>query len=105
MRRRWLMLLGFMAISGIAFSQGRNDFKGPQAKNYKAWQHSVETTDVSIVANQAEVVKGPQSKNKINSLLSTTKEEATSVTTANILNNPRLGMVGPKAKNYKIGRR
>lgn len=104
MRRRWIMLLGFMAISGIAFSQSRNDFKGPQAKNYKAWQHSVETTDVGIVANQADVTKGPQAKNKIHSLLSTAKEEATVVTTPNILNNPRLGIVGPKAKNYKIGR-
>ena len=101
MIRKSIMVLGFMAISGIAFSQSRNDFKGPQAKNYKAWQHSVETTEVQIASDQEDLRTGPQAKNKINSLLSTaSSEEATTVTTTNLINNARLGMVGPKAKNY-----
>lgn len=100
MARRLIMLIGFMAISGIAFSQSRNDFKGPQAKNYKAWQHSVETTDVNIVSDLEDVKKGPKAKNTINGLLDTaSSEDATVITSSNLINNPRLGLVGPKAKN------
>lgn len=105
MKRKIILLIGLIAMSSIGFSQTRNDFKGPKAKNYQAWKYSVETTDVKIVDIQDEVVKGPKAKNRNQSLQTadaTTDENKR--LTQNLLNNERLGMVGPKAKNYKIGR-
>ena len=101
MLRKSIMAIGFMAISGIAYSQGQ-DFKGPQAKNYKAWQHSVETTEVAIVSDQEDLKRGPQAKNKINRLLNSASSEGeVAITTSKVINNPRLGLVGPRAKNTR----
>lgn len=105
MKRKTILLIGLIAMSSIAFSQTRNDFKGPKAKNYQAWKHSVETTDVEIVDNQDEVVKGPKAKNRNQSLQAAdATADENKRATPKLLNNERLGMVGPKAKNYKIGR-
>lgn len=102
MKRILILLVGFMAGSEIAFSQVRSDFKGPQAKNYKAWKHAVETTSVDIVTDQQEVLKGPKAKNSKRSLVATERtEEVPKRPTDNLLKNERLGMVGPRAKNYR----
>src|SRR5690606_17164498 len=105
MKRKIVLLIGFVAMSSIAFSQTRNDFQGPKAKNYQAWKHSVETTDVEIVDNQDEVVRDPKAKNRNHNLRTAdTTVDNNRSSTENLLNNERLGLKGPKAKNYKIGR-
>lgn len=104
MKRKLIIGMGFMMMSEMGFSQSRNDFKGPKAKNYKTWQHSVETTNLEIVSDQKEIPKGPAAKNNKRSLnLSDRTRKVAKVSNEMILNNERLGMVGPKAKNYKIG--
>lgn len=100
MKRIFLFLAALMMVSGMAFSQSRSDFKGPKAKNYKAWQHTVETTELQIVSERAEVPKGPEAKNS-NNILNAPSNQANVVASAAILNNQRLGMSGPKAKNFR----
>lgn len=106
MKRIIVFLIGFIAISEIAFSQSRSDFKGPQAKNYKAWKHSVEATRVDIVIDQRDVLTGPEAKNRKGSLIATEwTDQVATVPKDNLLRNERLGMVGPRAKNFKIGKK
>jgi hypothetical protein len=73
MKRKLIIGVGFFMMSEMGFSQSRNDFKGPAAKN-----------------------------NNRSLNLSDRKRKVAKVSNEMILNNERLGMVGPKAKNYKI---
>src|SRR5690606_2628101 len=90
--------VGFLMSSGMAFAQERNDFKGPKAKNYKPWKHTIEATPVNVISDRSAIEIGPKAKNK---QAVAAQEDVVVRETTPVLNNRRLGMVGPRAKNFK----
>lgn len=82
-------------VTTTTFSQKKSTFKGPEYKNYKAWEHKVEP--IIIFSNTAkQELNGPEYKNfKVKEI----KEENYQVLT--ITTSKRTGLKGPAYKNFK----
>lgn len=94
--KKLLVVLGFIFFSTITVAQKRNDFKGPEYKNYKYWQHKTEPT-VVFVSIEKKGLMGPAYKNY------KPWQNNGKNTIVKVLNlkSTRSKLMGPAYKNYK----
>jgi hypothetical protein len=89
------ILLAFMFVSAMAFSQDRNEFKGPAYKNYKPWQNKKSTKHV-YTSNRKAGLTGPTYKN-----YKPWKDTSEIKYVVVQSKNERSKLTGPAYKNYK----
>ncbi|QDO93196.1 hypothetical protein FNB79_04125 [Formosa sediminum] len=91
------LVLGLIFVSTtVAFAQDRNEFKGPEYKNYKVWEHET-TPKLIYTTTNKEVVTGPEFKNKKQWDRQEEKQNYTAIT----IGTERSKLKGPAYKNYK----
>lgn len=90
----WILAIAFV---GSATAQKRNELQGPAAKNYKPWQHKVQTT-VSVQSVDKSALKSKDIKNYKPWKKNTETTKKTLILASNYNRNK---LQGPKAKNYK----
>lgn len=88
----------FMSAATLAGAQGRNDLKGPAAKNYKAWTNKTQTEQNIVMKSQeAQKAQGPVAKNnKVRSEAATLDFVQVAVV------SEKSSLKGPAAKNTKV---
>ncbi|MFY0688542.1 MAG: hypothetical protein JXQ90_15305 [Cyclobacteriaceae bacterium] len=95
MKRYSLLLIAIYFGASMVVAQSRNSLKGPAAKNYKPWKY--EQVDKAVYTVDKEDVKGAAAKNQ----RAGNQELDTSILIPVVFNNPKQGLKGPMAKNYK----
>ncbi len=98
MKRIALLVIVILAAS-TTFAQTRNQLMGPAAKNYHPTQNTEESTLVVTLEEPGQLM-GPEAKN-----YSPNQDVANQATQQVELRTTRPRLIGPAAKNYKIGRR
>lgn len=89
------MIVVFLFVSVSLFAQKRNDFKGPEHKNYKPWMHKAEQTLV-FKNTSKKVLKGPAIKNT--KVWETENKDLKLIT---FTESKRRKLTGPAYKNFK----
>ncbi|MDO6738029.1 hypothetical protein [Wenyingzhuangia sp. 2_MG-2023] len=94
--KNFILILAIMAM-GTANAQKKNELKGPEAKNYKPWQHKVAAT-VEVYSVDKSALRSKEVKNY------KPWKKGKNVTTKKLVlasNYKRNELQGPAAKNYK----
>ena len=86
------LILFMILISTWGIAQNRNSLKGPEAKNYKPWQHKSTSSRLMTKKNRM-ILEGPAAKND---KVWNDDSESTPVKTMK-----RRRIFGPAAKNKK----
>lgn len=94
MKNTSLIVVLFL-VSVSVFAQKRNDFTGPEHKNYKPWMHKNENTLVFKNTSDKKL-KGPEIKNKKAWDASNKNLKLITFTKSN-----RTKLIGPAFKNHK----
>ena len=89
-----IWILAIMVGSSMA-AQKKNDLQGPEAKNYKPWQHKAKSTTVVSTSNKNKLT-GPAYKN-YKPWQDNDKQKSYAIVT----DNKRNKLKGPAYKNYK----
>ncbi len=96
--KKLIIAIVFLSAATLAGAQGRNDLKGPAAKNFKPWKNDakVEQT-IAMKSHEAEKVQGPVAKNnKVRS-----EQEALEFREVAVVSE-KSSLKGPVAKNTKV---
>ncbi|MGY5354465.1 hypothetical protein [Wenyingzhuangia sp. IMCC45467] len=93
--KNFIWILAIM-IGGSVSAQKQNDLTGPEAKNYKPWQHNTEATVITKTVAKSNL-KSKDVKNQ-KRWKNNGNTEKTYVIASNYNRNK---LQGPAAKNYK----
>ncbi|MHA7942440.1 hypothetical protein ACJOV8_005175 [Formosa sp. 3Alg 14/1] len=96
MKNIYLVLGLLLGSTSIAFAQDRNDFTGPEYKNYKIWEHETTASVIAVETNK-EQVTGPEYKNK----KAWERSDSDKTYAGIVIGSERSKLKGPAYKNYK----
>ncbi|NIJ46292.1 hypothetical protein FHR24_002776 [Wenyingzhuangia heitensis] len=88
----WILVI---MVGSSMVAQTKNNLQGPEAKNYKPWQHKTESTTVVSTSNKQKLT-GPAYKN-----YKPWQDNNPQKSYAIVTDNRRNKLKGPAYKNYK----
>lgn len=89
-----VLVFAFILVSLSAIAQKRSDFKGPEHKNFKYWENTIEAITVYVGSDKKDLT-GPMFKN-FKAIEAKNRDEKITITAST-----RPKVKGPKFKNYK----
>ncbi|MCV9386025.1 hypothetical protein [Reichenbachiella ulvae] len=96
--KKVIIAILFLTAATFAGAQGRNNLKGPAAKNYKPWKDDVKTEQTIVMkSDNAKKLQGPAAKNN-KVWAEENKEDFTEIAVV----SDRPALKGPAAKNHKV---